>query len=153
MSHTQSAAASFSNFQLIINNALNTYRKRTKKDILTHPLATRLEGCGTPAAILDILQEQVRGSDQSQRGDERWSKWLDSTVNVLFTFSGTIGACVGLVCLRTCTHSSGICVLIFIWQVFSPASVIFTGVGILLSVGIPSISTRGPSVMAYVSGI
>jgi hypothetical protein len=31
---------------------------------------------------------------------------------------------------------SDICILIFIWQVFSPASVIFAGVGVLLSVRI-----------------
>jgi hypothetical protein len=104
MSHTQSAAASSSNFQLIITNALDTYRKGTKKDLLTHPLAARLQACDTPAAILTILREQLHGLDQSQSSAERWSKWLDPTVNVLFTFSATIGAGVGLVCLRTCTH-------------------------------------------------
>ena len=30
--------------------------------------------------------------------------------------------------------SSEICTLIFIWQVFSPASVVFAGIGVLLSV-------------------
>jgi hypothetical protein len=133
MSLTQSTAASSPKFQLIINNALDTYRKRTKKDILTHPLAAQLQTCGTPAAILAILQEQVQGLDQSQRGDERWSKWLDPTVNVLFAFSSTIGAGVSLVFCRAC-YSSEICVLTFIWQVSSPTSVIFTGIGILLSV-------------------
>jgi hypothetical protein len=104
MSHTQSAAASSSNFQLIISNALDTYRKRTKKDLLTHPLAARLQACDTPAAILTILREQIHGLDQSQISAERWSKWLDPTVNVLFVFSATIGAGAGLVCLRICTH-------------------------------------------------
>ena len=96
MSHTQSATSS-SNFQLIINNALKVYEKRTKKDLLAHPLAAQLQTCGTPAAILAILQEQVQGLDKSQGGDERWSKWLDPTVNVLFAFSSTIGAGVSLV--------------------------------------------------------
>jgi hypothetical protein len=32
---------------------------------------------------------------------------------------------------------SDICTLIFIWQVFSPAKVVFAGVGVLLSVCIP----------------
>ena len=32
--------------------------------------------------------------------------------------------------------SSEVCTLIFIWQVFPPANVIFTGIGVLLSVGI-----------------
>jgi hypothetical protein len=133
MSLTQSAAAPSSKFQLIINNALDTYRKRTKNDLLTHPLAAQLQTCGTPAAILSMLQEQVQGLDQSQRGDERWSKWLGPTVNVLFVFSTTIGAGVSLVFRRAC-YSSEICVLTFISQVFSPASVIFTGIGVLISV-------------------
>ncbi|KAI0281983.1 hypothetical protein BGY98DRAFT_1094591 [Russula aff. rugulosa BPL654] len=114
MSHTQPAMASSSKFQLIINNALDTYRKRTKNDLLTHPLAAQLQACDTPVAILTILREQIHWLDRSQSSAERWSKWLDPTVNVLFTFSATIGAGVGLI--------------------FSPASVIFTGVGVLLSV-------------------
>jgi hypothetical protein len=116
MSHTQSTAASSSssNSQVIINNALDTYRKRTKNDPLTHPLAARLQACDTPAAILTVLREQIDGLDQSQRNAERWSKWLDPTVNVLFAFSATIGAGIGLVCLRD-LYSSEVCVLIFIW--------------------------------------
>jgi hypothetical protein len=102
MFHTQSAATSSPKFQVVITNALDTYRKRTKKDLLTHPLAARLQDCDTPAAVLNILQEQVQGLDQSQRGDDRWSKWLDPTVNVLLTFSTTIEAGVGLVCLSVC---------------------------------------------------
>jgi hypothetical protein len=106
MSHTQSAAAASSKFQVIINNALDTYRKRTKRDLLTHPLAARLQACDTSAAILTILQEQIHGLDQSRISAERWSKWLDPTVSVLFAFSATIEAGVGpgLVCRRTCTH-------------------------------------------------
>jgi hypothetical protein len=104
MSHTQSATASSSNFQLIINNALKVYEKRTKKDLLAHPLAAKLQTCGTPAAILAILQGQVQGLDKSQSGDERWSKWLDPTVNVLFAFSSTIGAGVSLVFRKLDTH-------------------------------------------------
>ena len=103
MSHTQSAAASSYNFQLIINNALKIYEKRTKMDLLAHPLAAQLQTCGTPAAILAILQEQVQGLDKSQSGDEQWSKWLDPTVSVLFAFSSTIGAGVSLVFYKLVT--------------------------------------------------
>ncbi len=99
MSHTKSAAASSSTFQLLINNALDTYKKRTKMDLLAHPLAVRLQTCDTAAAILTILQEQVQGPGQSLSNDDRWLKWLDPTVNVLFAFSGKLGAGVGLVCL------------------------------------------------------
>jgi hypothetical protein len=133
MSHSHLTAASSSNFQLIINNALDAYKKRTKDDLLAHPLASQLQACDSPDAILAVLQQQVQGIDQSRSGD-RWTKWLDPTVNVLFAFSSTLGAGVGLVCLRT--PVSEICALIFIWQVFSPTSVIFAGIGVLLSVRI-----------------
>ena len=106
MSHTHPTATSSSDFQLIINNALDTYKKRTKKDLLAHPFAARLRTCDSPAAILAILQEQVQGLDQTQRSDERWSRWLDPTVNVLFAFSGTLSAGVGLVC-----HVSGLALI------------------------------------------
>ena len=102
MSHTYSVASSSSqstsNFQLIINNALKAYEKRTKQDLLAHPLAAQFQTCDSPAAILAVLQQQVQGLDQSGSSDVRWTKWLDPTINVLFTFSATVGAGVGLVC-------------------------------------------------------
>jgi hypothetical protein len=101
MSHDQSTASSSSpNFQLIINNALDKYKKRTKRDLLAHPLAAQLQSCNSPGAILTILQQQVQGLDQSRNSDERWSNWLDPTINILFALNSTLGAGVGLVCLR-----------------------------------------------------
>src|SRR6267154_4312258 len=102
MSHTNpTASSSSSNFQLMINNALETYKKRTKKDLLTHPLAVRLETCNSPGDIIALLQEQVQRLDQSQSNDERLSKWLDPTVNVLQTLSSVLEAGARLVCFRT----------------------------------------------------
>ena len=103
MSHSHLTASSSNNFQLVFNNALKAYEKRTKKDLLAHPLASQLQACDSPAAILAILQLQVQGLDQSRSGDDRWTKWLDPTINVLYTFSATLGEGVGLVSLRTRT--------------------------------------------------
>ena len=107
MSYTYPTAASSSsssspNFQLIINNALDTYKTRTGKDLLAHPLAARLQNCDSPTAILSVLQQQVQGPDQTRSTGE-WTKWLDPTVNVLSAFSDILGAGVSLVCFRTCT--------------------------------------------------
>ena len=101
MSHPTVASSSSPNFQLIINNALDTYKKRTRRDLRTHPLAVQLQTCGSPTAILDVLQEQVQALDQSRGTDERWTKWLDPTINVMYTFSNILGAGVSLVCLTT----------------------------------------------------
>jgi hypothetical protein len=103
LSHSQPTSAASSNFQLILDSALEAYRKRTKNDLLAHPLATQLQACDSPGAILAILQQQVQGLDQSQ-SDDRWTKWLDPTVNVLFAFSATLGAGVGMVCSRICDY-------------------------------------------------
>ena len=105
MSHTHPTASSSRNqsssFQLIINNALDTYKKRTKNDLLAHPLVTELQYCNSSSTIIAVLHQQLQGLDQSRRSDERWTRWLDPTVNVLYTLSGTLGEGVGLVCLRT----------------------------------------------------
>ena len=93
MSRSQptSSGSSSSNFQLIINNALEAYQKRTKSNLLGHPLASQLQACDTPGDILAVLQQQIRGLDQSRSADERLTKWLDPTIHVIFTFSQTIG--------------------------------------------------------------
>jgi hypothetical protein len=100
MSHSHLTAASSSNFQLIINNALKAYEKHTKNDLLAHPLASQLQACNSPGAILAVLQQQVQGLDQSRSSDDRWTKWLDPTVNILYALSATLGEGVGLVSLR-----------------------------------------------------
>jgi hypothetical protein len=100
---TRSMAASSSNFQILINNSLKLYHKRTKNDILLHPLAAQLQTCDTPSDILAVLQQQVQGLDQTRSSDDRWTKWLDPTIHVLLTFSQTVGT-VGLVCPRTSTY-------------------------------------------------
>jgi len=107
MSHTQAshltAAASSHNFQLIINNALKAYEGRTKKDLLAHPLASQLQACDSPTAILTLLKQQVQDLDRSRSSDDRWTKWLDPTVNILYALCDTLGDGVGLVSLKKWT--------------------------------------------------
>ena len=129
---TQNATSSSSSFQQIFNNALKAYEKRTKNDLLAHPLAAQLQACDSQDAILAVLRKHVEEINQSRDTDNKWTKWLDPTVNVLFAFSATLGEGVGLVCVRIWTdliHAPS-CIL----QVFSPTKVIFAGVGVLLLV-------------------
>jgi hypothetical protein len=98
MPQTQpTASCSSSNFQSLFSAALKEYEKKTKKDLLAHPLAEQLQSCYSTTAILTILQDQVQQFDQHRRGDERLTKWLNPTVNVLYAFSATLGEGVGLV--------------------------------------------------------
>ncbi len=103
MPHTHPTSASSSNFQLIFDNALRAYERRTKKDLCNHPLAAHLQDCNSPSNILDVIQQQVEELNQSQRRNERWTRWLDPTVKVLHAFSGTLGEHVTSVCLRLWT--------------------------------------------------
>jgi hypothetical protein len=90
MSHTQPTSTS-SNFRLIFDNALESYKKRTKKDLLTHPLAAQLQDCRSPSSILDVLQQQVQELNRSRQRSERLTRWLDPTVKVLHAFSEPLG--------------------------------------------------------------
>jgi hypothetical protein len=85
------------NFQLLFNNAFKAYEKHTKNDLLAHPLAAHLQTCNSPSAILAVLQRQVQDLDQSRTADEKWTRWLNPTVNVLYVLSETLGEGVGLV--------------------------------------------------------
>ncbi|KAH9013212.1 hypothetical protein EDB85DRAFT_984081 [Lactarius pseudohatsudake] len=105
-------STSSSNFESIFKTAFKAYKKQTGHDVTSHPLAAWLKTCDSPDAILAVLKAQVEEFDQSRRDDERLTKWLNPTVNVLYAFSATLGEGVGLV--------------------FSPAKVIFAGIGVLL---------------------
>ena len=91
MSQVQSTSTSSTNFETIFSAALKAYKNRIKQDIASHPLSTQLESCDSPSAILAVLRTQVQAFDQSQGSDDKWTKWLDPTVNVLFAFSATLG--------------------------------------------------------------
>jgi hypothetical protein len=99
---------SSSNFQLIFNNALREYERKTKRDLFAHPLAAQLNACTSPTTILAVLQQQVQELDHSRGTDDRLTRWLDPTINVLYAFSEALGEGVSLVSLRTSTRSRSV---------------------------------------------
>ncbi|KAI0297634.1 hypothetical protein BC826DRAFT_951451 [Russula brevipes] len=106
------ASTSPSNFQSVFCAALERYEKKTRKKLLTHPLAAQLQSCDSPTEILTLLQGLVHQFDHRRRDNERLTNWLSPTVNVLYVFSAILGEGVGLV--------------------LSPAKSIFAGIGVLL---------------------
>jgi hypothetical protein len=98
MSHHPSASTLPHNFDAIFNRALDTYKKRTKQDLPSHPLYPRLEACASPDAILTILREQF--TESSRNTDVRFTNWLGPTVNVLCVSSGMLSEAAGLVCIK-----------------------------------------------------
>ena len=99
MSQTPATTANSSSspFQAIFQAAIKSYQKQTKKDLLAHPLASQLQDCDSTNAVLAILQDQIREFDKSHSGDERLTKWLGPTVNVLNAFSATVSGGVSMV--------------------------------------------------------
>jgi len=89
-----------SNFQSIFNAALEGYEKKTKKKLLTHPLAIQLQSCTSPEEVLSVLQDLLQQFDQGRSSNDRLRSWLNPTVNVLYAFSATLSEGVGLVNLR-----------------------------------------------------
>lgn len=112
MSDTPIPATSRSNLDSIFTSSFKAYREKTGKDITSHPLAIEIQSCHSPDAILAILHQQIPLASQSQSTDERFTKWLIPTVNVLYAFSATLGEGVGLVnitkptLLKICTLTS-----------------------------------------------
>jgi hypothetical protein len=94
-SQASSSDAPTPNFQPIFEKALKEYKKRTGKDLTTHPLAAEINRCNSPDAILTVLQGKA--NELGQRSDERLTKWLTPTVNVLNALSATLGQGVGSV--------------------------------------------------------
>ena len=131
MSTSQQASSTTPNFQPILDKALKEYKKKTGKELTSHPLAEEVKGCSSPDAILAVLQGKANELNQSQTSDERLTKWLTPTVNVLNALSATLGQGVGTVSPHVFSyhnypnnHS----------QVFPPTQIIFSGISILLVV-------------------
>src|SRR6266576_1643670 len=97
MSAVPSTSTSHSNFAPIFNIALEKYKRQTKQDLANHPLLPSLQSCHSPEAILTVLREQPPEFDRSQNSDDRLTTWVTPTVNVLYSFSATLGGVVGLV--------------------------------------------------------
>ena len=93
----QESSSSTQAFQTIFEKALKEYKKKTGKDLTTHPLAAEINGCTSPEAILAVLERKAGELNRSQSSDERLTKWLDPTVNILNALSATLGQGVGLV--------------------------------------------------------
>lgn len=100
MSQTSTATASTSNYQIIFDNAIEAYKKKTKKNLRSHPLLPELQTCDSPVAVLNVFRKKIPGFDQSQSPESRLIKWLNPTVNVLYKFSGFLGGGISLGSLR-----------------------------------------------------
>ena len=93
----QTPGPSTSNFTAIFNAAEAEYQKITRKQLDTHPLASKLDTCHSPEDISNLLQNQAQAFSKFHEGSEKLMRWLEPTVNILFAFSDTLGEGIALV--------------------------------------------------------
>ncbi len=138
MSQTSPEPLRHTKYQSIFDYALQAYKKKTGKDLSSNPLFHTLESCDSSDDIISTLRQQIPGFDQSSSGSshDKLTRWLDPTVKVINAFSATVGGAVTLVGPIEYEVSHPECTLILILQAYPPGGVIFTGIGILLSVSI-----------------
>ena len=94
MSKTPFITSPSSTYQAIFDNALETYRKKTREDPRSHPLFDQLESCHSPDAVLAVLRGQLGHPGSS---NDSFTMCLNPIVNVLFALSETIGGSASLV--------------------------------------------------------
>ena len=104
MSQTPTESPVRANYQAIYDSALQEYKKKTRKDLSSNPLFNTLQSCGSPDDIITVLRQQIPEFDQSASGssDDRLTRWLNPTVDVISAFSAIIGGAVALVGLTVC---------------------------------------------------
>ncbi|KAH8982512.1 hypothetical protein EDB92DRAFT_2106613 [Lactarius akahatsu] len=118
----QVPSSSTPNFQSISEKALEEYKKKTGKDLTAHPLAAEINDCDSPESILNVLEGKANELNQSRSSDDRFTKWLNPTVNILNALSATLGESAG--------------------SVFPPTKIIFSGIGILLVAAKSTVASR-----------
>ncbi|KAI0289211.1 hypothetical protein BC826DRAFT_1187953 [Russula brevipes] len=101
-------------FTAIFDTALSEHKKLTGQDPCEHPLAAELATCRNPEDVSNLLQTHAVNFRKSRDRHRKLMQWLNPTVHILFTFSETLED-MGLI-------------------PFSPARIIFTGIGVLLEV-------------------
>lgn len=103
MSHSRSAlSSSSSHFRAIMETALQDYQNRTKKDLAMHPISAQLEASDSPAAIFAVFRQQIPEVDRFRSpGDDRWTEWLGTIIDVLCALSASLGEGNSLVSLET----------------------------------------------------
>ncbi|KAI0255090.1 hypothetical protein BJV78DRAFT_1181203 [Lactifluus subvellereus] len=113
VNHRDEGSSSHFQYGYIFDAALTQYKRTTKVDLLAHPLTAQLQTCGSPSAIFAMLNQiYVLRFYRSPSGDNRSRQLFNTTVNVLYPLSEALNEGIGLV--------------------FSPANVVFAGVGIYL---------------------
>jgi hypothetical protein len=137
MSFITTSSASFSNFQFILDAALDNYTKQTGIDITKHPSADKLQNIHSPKVVIQLLLEREAAFKDYRNKHHKLINFLHPIVQVVHAFAGSIGEAAGsvsarnriLLILRYCIFTPR-----FEQAPFHPSTMIFIGIDVLLSV-------------------
>jgi hypothetical protein len=97
-------------FHLKFSEAVRAYNKRTKNDLLFHPLAPVFQSCNDPAVALSVLQRTAQLSHRPGVSYEYLKSLLSPTLIGLYAISSSVEEGVGLVIVDSCSFRT--CTLI-----------------------------------------
>jgi hypothetical protein len=90
-------------FHSSFSEAIRTYHKRTKNDLLLHPLAPLFQSCNDPAVALSLLQRHAQVSHPPRISDEQLESLLIPTLIGLYAISSIGDEGDGLVIVNVCS--------------------------------------------------
>jgi hypothetical protein len=85
-----------SGFQSILD-ALDEYVKLTGINLTENPFADKAFGCGSPDAVLKLLQQNVKAFKEYRDKNRKFIDCLSPVVQFVHAFSEILGEAVGLV--------------------------------------------------------
>src|ERR1700733_1765510 len=104
--------ASSTNFQSVLDAALDSYVKQTGVDIINYPSAEKLKNCHSPEGVIQLLSEGETAFKDYRDKYRSLIGHLCPAVQIVYAFSGILG------------------------DAFQPTKAIFVGINVLLSVSI-----------------
>jgi len=86
-----------SNFQSILDAALDNYHKKTGIDLTKHPSAEKLEDCHSPDDIVELFLEREAEFKGYRDKSHKLIDFLRPVVEVVHAFASILGEAAGLV--------------------------------------------------------
>lgn len=90
----------FSNFQFILDAALDNYTKQTGIDITKHPSADKLQNIHSPKDVIQLLLEREAAFKDYRNKHYKLINFLHPIVQIVHAFSGSIGEAASSVSAR-----------------------------------------------------
>jgi hypothetical protein len=131
-----SIVMSSSNFQSILDAALDNYSNQTGINLINHPSAEQIQNCQSPDDVLKLLLERESAFKDYRDKYRNFIGSLRPIVQAVHAFSSILGEAAGLVSSAHSILLFGSCLYTSLQVPFQPTKAIFIGIDVLISVRI-----------------